>query len=528
MDPAINELQPILNLHWIDITIVVGYLLVLILVGIYHSGKQDSLMDFFLAHKGMTWVPVGISLMAALNSGMDYLNTPSVVIRFGWIFILSNISWVFIYPYMFYVILPMFRRINVMSAYEYLGLRFGEGVRTMAAVIFMLWRLSWMATAIYVPCLAITTAIGRPGLLIPMIIAIGVIVTFYTMMGGIKAVIWNDIAQFFLMMSGLVVTLVIVMGQVEGGFTTILSNFFQEGIDNLPDPSVDTSTMLGKIWSYFTIDMVIPAIVLTWFVRMVGFTSDQVMIQRFSTAKTIGHARQSFVITAVADVVWMVLLFFVGLALATYLKVGNEFPAWVTENPDRIFPYFMADVFPIGVTGFVLAAIMAASLSSIDSAINSLTSVGMVDFYNRFIMGRTRDSAPETIEEQHHQVRVSRVLTIVFGALGVALACYIRNMGTLFQIVASLLGMFMGPMLSIYWLGMFTRRANTVSTILGGVVGTLVAAYLAFFTNLSPMWVAPAGMILTFVIGCLFGSSSYTESGRRWNFYAIIKTELVE
>jgi len=138
-------------------------MVVLILICVYHSGKQDSLSDFFMTHKGMTWIPVGISLMAALNSGLDYLNTPSAVIRLGWVIIVINGSWLLIFPYMFFVVIPMFRRLDVMSIYEYVERRFGQGMRTFTACLFVGWRLSWMASAFYVPCLALITTASRHG-----------------------------------------------------------------------------------------------------------------------------------------------------------------------------------------------------------------------------------------------------------------------------------------------------------------------------------------------------------------------------
>ena len=518
--------MPTINLHPVDLSIIFAYIGVLILVGFYHSGKQDSLQQFFLAHRGMTWIPVGISLMAALNSGMDYLNTPSMVIRLGWLTVLSNISWLVIYPYMFFIVIPMFRKLDVMSVYEYLGRRFGEGMRTFTACIFVGWRLSWMAGALYVPCLALTTAAGRPEWLTPMIIVLGAVVTLYTMMGGIKAVIWNDVTQFVFMMTGLVVTLVIVLSKVDGGPAVVFTEFFQEGLDNNPDPTIDTSTWLGRVWSYFSIDLVLPGVVLTWFVRLGGFTSDQVMIQRFSTAKTIGHARRSFIITAISDIVWMVLLFIVGLALVAYIKVGGALPDWVNTNADRIFPYVMAEIFPVGVTGLVLAAILAASLSSVDSAINSLTTVGMVDFYRRLVLRKGDDMTAEGPGEQRRQVRISRILTIFVGAVGITMACYVGNMGTLFEYLSKVLGTFMAIMLAVFWLGMFTKRATSFSTILGSIVGIAVALLLSFHPSISvgAIWVAPAGLVTTMAVGTVFGSSRYSEAAERWNWYAIVRS----
>jgi SSS family solute:Na+ symporter len=251
------------------------------------------------------------------------------------------------------------------------------------------------------------------------------------------------------------------------------------------------------------------------------------MIQRFSTAKSVSHARRSFIITAISDVVWMILLFVVGLALVAYIKVEGELPAWVDQNADRIFPYVMADIFPIGVTGLVLAAILAASLSSVDSAINSLTTVGMVDFYRRLVLHKTDDSTLEDPEEQRRQVLLSRLLTILVGAVGITLACYVDSMGNLFDLMFKILNTFAGIMLAIFWLGMFTKRATSFSTILGAVAGIAIALLLSFSETMAvgAIWVAPAGLIITMGVGMLFGSAQYSEAAQRWNWYAIMQSK---
>ncbi|MCH2128249.1 MAG: sodium/solute symporter [Pirellulaceae bacterium] len=519
-----------IQLHPVDIAIVGIYLAILLLIGLYHSGKQDSLMEFFMAHKGMSWIPVGITLMAALNSGIDYLNTPSAVIRLGWLNILFSCSWLIIFPYMFYVMIPMFRRLDVMSAYEYLGRRFGEGMRTFSSCLFMGWRLSWMASALYVPSLALSTAVGHPEWLVPMIVVLGTLVTIYTMLGGMKAVIWSDFTQFVLMMTGLVVTLFVVLWNVEGGVATVAREFFQPGIDNAPKANADTSSWLGQLWSYMSIDMVLPGIILAWFVRLGGFTSDQVMIQRFSTAKSLKHARQSFLITALSDISWMVLLYIVGVALVVYIKSGSDLPDWVLQNADQIFPYVMAKVFPVGVTGLVLAAILAASLSSVDSAINSLTTVGMVDFYHRLYLGRSGREEFGSPAEQKRQVWISRCLNVAIGVVGILLACYVQHLGELFNVMSKVLSTFMAVMLGIFWLGMFTQRATTRSTMIGAVAGASVAWFLGFYEPLAlgALWVAPAGLLVTLFLGFVLGTNKPSEAARRWNWFAIVRTELVE
>ena len=167
------------SLHPLDIVILVVYLTALAGVGVYFSRRQSTLDEFFLARQSMTWLPVGLSLMAALDSAIDYLMQPSATIRYGLILAFGTTSWFVLYPWVAWVTLPFYRRLNLYTAYEYLEARFDVRVRTLAAGIFIVWRLGWMATAIYVPCLAISAATGGRIPLVPMILALGAIVTIY-------------------------------------------------------------------------------------------------------------------------------------------------------------------------------------------------------------------------------------------------------------------------------------------------------------------------------------------------------------
>jgi len=169
MPPSRDEL----TFGWPDWAIIGLYLLMLLGIGWYHSRRQRTVKEYFLAGKHMSWLPIGLSLMAALNSGIDYLTQPSAFLKFGIVVILGSLSWFVLYPYAFFVTMPMYRRLDVYSAYEYLENRFNVAVRCLAAVIFILWRLGWMATALYVPCLAFHTATGGQLPLKPTILVLG-------------------------------------------------------------------------------------------------------------------------------------------------------------------------------------------------------------------------------------------------------------------------------------------------------------------------------------------------------------------
>src|SRR5215467_3226832 len=209
------------SLHPLDIVIIVLYLAMLAGVGLYFSKRQKSLDEFFLARQSMTWLPVGLSLMAALDSAIDYLMQPSSTIRYGLILLIGTSSWFFLYPWVAKVTLPFYRRLNYYTAYEYLEARFDVRVRSLAAGIFIVWRLGWMATAIYVPCLAISAATGGRIPLTETVVALGAVVTLYTMLGGIQAVIWNDVIQFCIIFAGLTATVWIALSHVPGGITEI-------------------------------------------------------------------------------------------------------------------------------------------------------------------------------------------------------------------------------------------------------------------------------------------------------------------
>src|SRR5262245_60104320 len=160
----------------LDIAIVVAYLAALTSVGVYFSRRQTTIDAFFVAHRSMTWLPVGLSLMAALNSGIDYLMQPSATIRFGVVLLAGTTSWIFLYPWVSRITLPFYRRMTLYTAYEFLEKRFDVRVRSLAAGIFVVWRLGWIATAMYVPCLAVEAATGGRFDLRVMILVLGVLV----------------------------------------------------------------------------------------------------------------------------------------------------------------------------------------------------------------------------------------------------------------------------------------------------------------------------------------------------------------
>lgn len=512
------------GLHGLDITIIAAYLSLLIGIGAYFSRQQSSVEEFMRGGNKYGWLTLGFSLMAALNSGGDYVQAPAVVYGLGMVFIMAWISWIPLYPYIAKVTVPFYAKLNVYSAYEYLEMRFSLTVRMIAASIFIMWRVGWMSMAIYVPCLAVNVITGDQVSIPSLVLVTGVVVTIYTMLGGMKAVFWTDVAQFFVMFGGLGFTLYTVVSGVPGGMHEVLRVAEETGRLSLIGPPITTA---GGWWNsfsnYMTTEVTLFAIVLAVTLsRATAFTADQVAIQRFQSSGSVKEARQSYIINAFSDTTWMVVLGFVGLSLLAYYH-HHDLPEGMRN--DQVFLYFIQQHFPIGVTGLVISAIFAASLSSIDAALNSSTSIIMVDFYNRLFMKRKGSISQLDAAESKRQLWVSRIANLSLGALMILIGSNLQHLGEIYQAANKILGAFFGPLFGIFVLGMFFRRTHSVGVVIGSVLGLMSSCFASFFSelpwlqsicghlfgdkfvhlfaNLSWLWPSPIGITVTLITGYL-------------------------
>ena len=490
--------------HWIDGTILIVYLTSLTLIGIWFSKRQKSIDDFFLAKRGMSWIPIGLSLMAALNSGIDYLTQPSAVMRYGYLLVvIPSVLWIVLYLYVSRITLPFYRRLQVYSAYEYLERRFDVRVRTLSAIIFVLWRIGWMGTALYVPCLAINSVTGGALPLVPTVIVLGSVATLYCMLGGFKAVVWTEVTQFCIMFAGIVTTITVILSKLSGNFVDVFRLSAEYGRLGLTStaPAIASEGFFGKIFDIMHTDISFFSLGLAMLIfRMTSYTADQVMVQRLEASKSVREAKRSFVINAVSDCIWMLCLGFVGLALFSYIKQTG---AYADIPRDKIFPIFIAEFFPVGVTGLVIAAIFAASLSSVDAAINSTSSVVIVDLYDRLVLGRMKPGANKSERVQKKQVLISRIFTIVIGVVAIVLAANVGRIGELYEIMNKVIGLFVGPLFGLFLLGMFSRRATSMGVLIGGVLGAVLTIYTAFFSQVSFIYTTTLGLLFTVLIGYL-------------------------
>jgi SSS family solute:Na+ symporter len=477
-------------LHPFDYVVILLYLGGVLAVGWYFSRQQDEQEDYFVAGRQMPWLAVGLSIVATMLSTVTYLAAPGEVIQHG---LAMAIGWLAI-PIAFVVVntlwIPFFMRLGVTSIYEYLERRFGLVARLTAVAMFVLiLRLFWMATIVLtasravaqithsslIEILSIDMTLNQWTLVV--LLSVGIFATFYTMLGGIKAVIWTDVAQFIALFSGVVLTLIFVAwhtgtGPIVWWQTTTAGS---EGHALPPLASWDITerntilfAVLGAVsWYAFT------------------FIADQVAVQRYLTTPSVKAAVRGNIVNFVADFIVMVLLALCGMALLTYYLD----PAFQTEiadgisDPrdkgvaDKVFPHFIAYGLPVGVSGLVVAALFAVAMSSLDSGINSVAAVLTIDVFERL---GTKDSG-------NGQLRLPRILTLIVGLLCTALAWMMLSIPERYNIIGITARTFncaLGPLGAMFIVGMFQRRAGQAAVMIAALSGLAVAVGSAWWVEL--------------------------------------------
>ncbi len=501
--------MPESGLTAIDYAVCIGYLLCITALGAYFYRGQKSTKDYFLAGRSMGWIPVGLSLMATLTSAIGFIGAPAGSVKYGLITIWGLMAIPLSFPIVVWVFMPFYHRLNVYTAYEYLERRFDVRVRTLTSGIFILWRITWMATAVYVPSLVLNIVTGGKLPLIPSVIGLGILATAYTTMGGIKAVIWTDVAQFVIMFGGMITAAIIILVGVPGGFGEIWETLTAAGKTDMT-ATMDGWTeggLLTKIRLYVYTDVTVLGIITTYTLGKLGnYCVDQVMVQRYLTARSLRTSQGAFLCNCFAYTFYIVSMTLVGVGLFAF-SAHHAFPNELQN--DQVFPYFIANNMPVGIAGLMIAAIYAASMSSLDSGVNSCITAISNDFYARLWKKRRGlEDASSEAGAPTRQLRVAQVSSLVLGLLVTGLACLVGQMGDVFQIAAKLIQGFIGPLFGIFLLAMFTRRANALGVMIGGVIGTVLTALAIFADKLAPrfgegFWVFDIGFMWPTMLGFL-------------------------
>ncbi|VAX24512.1 Predicted sialic acid transporter [hydrothermal vent metagenome] len=465
----------------LDIAVFVIYLAGVTGVGCLFY-KNSSTTDGFTSAKGRLpgWL-IGLSIFGTYLSSISFLALPGKAYSGNWNAFAFSLSlpvaaWIAAAKFV-----PLYRQTRDISAYAYLERRFGVWARLYAMTFYLLTQFARVGTILFLVSLTLERLTGWD--IAVIIVVTGILVTLYTVVGGIEAVIWTDAIQSAVLTIGAVVCAIILINQTPQG---ALATAFESH-----------KYSLGSFEFDFTQSTFWVVLVYGLFINLQNFGIDQSYIQRYHTAKSLDAARRSVWIGALLYVPVSALFLFIGSALFSFYSARPELLPEMLKGAqmgDRIFPHFIVSQLPAGFTGLLIAALFAAAMSSIDSSLNSSATIVMTDVYKRFFRKEAGDR--ETI-------RFLRGATLAFGAVGTGTALAMISIKSALDVWWQLAGIFSGGMLGLFLLALFAKRARAPHAAIGVGLGLLVILWATFSAKLGLPFSNPLHALMTTVIGTM-------------------------
>ena len=484
----------------LDWSICIGYLVSVFLLGLWFSREQHTNEDFFLGGRRMHWLPIGLSLFAGTFSSLSFVGLPSDAAYEDYhLYLAILLIPLVVTPIVWWLFLPLYFRLGVTSAYEYLERRFHRRLRLIASLLFMFYTVGWMGNLLRAVGVILQAVFDLSKLETAwMLLAIGLFATVYTALGGVKAVVWTDSLQAFALGCGMLMVLVLAVGKVEGGWESVVEIAQQHDKFSMFDTTFDLKK--SNFWG---------ACAFGFFVYLAGHAVTFTSVQRYVSMPSISAARSSLIVNGVMVSVVCLVFFLVGTTLFAFYHQHGRLSVEVTgdqmtadgsgspkinlydqlknkEIEDQLVPRFMMKELPVaGLMGLLLAGLFAASMSSIDSGINSMTASVVCDWQ----------------QGEQLQLRGSRFLCAGFGAAAVGTSVLLLYLGgNVFPMIMKIAGTFFGFLLAVFLLGMLIRRANTEGALIGMAAG-LIGLALAFWMEVSHYWFGAFTCVPTFVVG---------------------------
>ena len=479
------------ELAFIDWCVCVAYLAVVFGLAFKSARGQQDNEDYFIGGRRMNWFMVGVSMFATSFSAISFLGLPQRGAYQDFSFYLTILFIPFVItPILWFVFVPMFVRLKVSSGYEYLGRRFGLPAQRIGSLLYCVYALGWMGTMLYAVALTLQTVMGlTQAQYYFVLVGIGAFATVYTVMGGLKAVIWTDVLQAVVLGGAILAVMSLAVGRIEGGW----SGFFSIAAEHGKFKMFHLNPRLMSVENFTGKNTVFTAAAYGLFMYLPGYAVSQNMIQRYVCAGTLSGGRGVVVLSAVINASLGLTFLLVGAAIFVFYSQpgGLGMPAAGVEfvKEDQILPHFVATQLPgVGLTGLILAGLFAAAMSTMDSGINGVTSAIVYDW----------------LSSEQLPLRKSRILTMLLGVIVIGAAIFVPVIGdTVIGIITAIAGTSLGMLLAIYLLGMLTRRANLPGVLIGLAAGLVCLAVVWVFTDVPKWWFGAFTIVPTFVVGAI-------------------------
>jgi SSS family solute:Na+ symporter len=467
----------------LDYLVLGVYLLLMVGIGLLASRNQKSTDDYFKGGKRIPGWAAGLSIYGTQLSAITFMAIPAKTYATNWNYFFLQMTIILIIPIIARYFIPFFRRLDITSAYEYLEKRFDYAIRAVASLLFIFLQVGRLAIVLLLPSLALSLVTSID--VVFCILAMGVITVFYTMEGGIEAVVWTDVAQVVILLGGALLS----VGAMFLGLGMEFTDIWQE---------VRTSQKLDIL------DLRISFTEPTFWVVLIGglainvisYGTDQTVVQRYLTTKDEKSAIRSLKLGAWMAFPSAIIFFSIGTFLFLFFKQNPQEVNIALQSQDAIFPWYIVSQLPSGVVGLMIAAIFAAAMSTMSSSMNSVTTAIITDFYRRFY--------PEYQEKTY--LRLAQGITLFVGLGGTVLALFMASSGisSLWDQFNTLLGLFTGGLGGLFVLGIFTERANAHGAMAGILLSGAVQYLVKSYTDINLLLYAFTGLVSCVFFGYLF------------------------
>jgi SSS family solute:Na+ symporter len=465
-----------MGLDKLDFAIIALYLIGITLFGLRFRKRHRSLRDYFLAGRDIPWWAISLSIVAAETSTLTIISIPGLAYDTNLTFLQVILGYVVGRVVISFVLLPHYFRGDLYTAYELIERRFGRNLRSLTAGLFLLTRTAAEGVRVYAVSIVVAIALGTGE--ITSIAIITILTLIYTFEGGLAAVIWTDVVQTMIYVGGTLIGLWTILHLVPGGWTAIHAAAASAGKLQVFDFR-ESFTIPYTFWA---------GVIGGAFFTTASHGTDQLIVQRLLAARSQRQSMTALVSSGVAILFQFVLFLIVGVMLWAYYRL----PSVTFGKPDRIYPTFIVSRMPHGISGLLIAAILAAAMSNLSAALNALSSSSIMDFYVRF-----RPQADERT-----RMRLSRFSTFVWALLLFLIALVsLHRVGRVVEIGLQIASIAYGALLGVFLLGVLTRKANQAGAMVGMLFGFFVELYLWQWTHVPWTWWVMIGTIVTFGVG---------------------------
>ena len=465
---------------WLDMLVVVIYLLAITAFGAHFGKSQRTLHDYFLGGQRLPWWAIALSVVSAETSILTIISTPGIAYVSNLDFLQLIFGYLVARVVISLLLIPRYFAGNLFTAYQLIENRFGRGLKVFTASLFLVTRA--LAEGVRVFAISIIIEVIFKTGVLPAVIVVTALTLFYTFRGGLTAVIWTDVIQLSIYLTGTVLAAFLAMHALPGGWAEVTT----------------LAHLAGNKFTFFNFTFNWHQPYLFWsgliggtFLCMASHGTDQLIVQRLLAAKNQRQSQAALLASGVVVLFQFGLFLVVGVVLFAFY---HHFPPPAAfDRPDKIFPVFIVTQLPRGLAGLLVAAVLAAAMANLSAALNALASSSVVDFYKPFL----RPGADE-----RHYLQASRLLTLFWGLLLILIAILAQRLHrSVLELALTIASVPYGSMLGIFLLGVLTRRATGRGALWGALLGLATLAGVMSLTSIAWTWYVAIGTVVTFGFG---------------------------